>query len=435
MAKTFNEIIRIIFSTEGNRTFKSLNERKKYILVSFFIYFIIAVSLTFIGTALVKSDYSILPADISMLAICIFLLVLLKTWNLLSEVIVAFVVFLCAISTVFTLTGGMEETGIISSLFVPIPLILLLGKRKGLWGLIAFFSVNVAGYILFDKKPWFPNYDPSWIGRICVTFIVISLMAYANEYVFDQLYLRLEKVTDSLKESQEKYKNMAVNKEKFLSIVSHDLNDTMTSFSVATNNLKESFDSLNELEKKDLLDQISASAEQNQKLLADLLKWSTVQNDSIPYSPQKVKIERIYRDIIKLFNPAIEEKKLSIFLKMKSNAEVVADPDMLSSILRNLVSNAIKFSETGGEVRIMATEYDDFMLVSVTDRGIGMNEKDLQKLKATVSFSNPGTLEETGAGVGLILVREFVHKNRGDFFIESNLHVGTEVSFTVPLAD
>ena len=146
-------------------------------------------------------------------------------------------------------------------------------------------------------------------------------------------------------------------------------------------------------------------------------------------------LEKIYREVIELFNPLLEEKGLSIFLKMKSNSELFADYHMASAILRNLVSNAIKFSHPGGEIRISAKEKDDMMAITVSDKGVGMTNEALMRFNSSLSFSNPGTMLEPGTGIGLILTKEFVQKNAGRIFIESKPNKGTKVSFTLPLVD
>ena len=417
------------------RPYPSLNERKKNILTTFFLYIFISVAIAFIILTVAKKDYDFLLADAAFLVLSLGLFYFLRVKNRLSEVIVIFVVLICSISTLFILTGGIQNTGILTAILIPIPIILLLGKKRGLWILLAFFLLNSGGFILLKNSGLHPNYSSEWLGRVIGGFVIISLITYVNEFVFDQLYLRLESITNSFKISQERYKNLAINREKFVSLVSHDLSGHISNFASVSNTLNQQYDELGDKEKKKLVSQMAIISEQNSKLLHDLLKWSTVLNETIPYSPKPIKLERIYREVIELFDPVIEDKKLSVFLKMKSNAQIFADYDMLGSILRNLVSNAIKYSEHGGEIRINAEERENLMFISVLDKGVGISSEDLQRLHSFVSFSNPGTLKESGMGIGLILTKEFIQKNRGEFFIESKPGEGTEASFTVPLAE
>ncbi len=435
MEEKLKNFVRQIFKGFDTHVFPSLHERKKSILITFFLYFAIAIAVAFIIYEVIQRKYLFLAVDTTLLVVMLVLFYLLKIKNQLKLVIAIFVILICIISTFFTLTGGIESTGVISILLIPIPIILLLGKKKGLFALLFFSITNVGGYLLLRQFELHPAYGAAWIIRISIAFVIISLMALVNEYVFDQLYYRLESITGSFKNSQERYKNLAINKEKFLSLVSHDLSGHMNNFATVSNKLNTKYDKLDDKEKKKLIGKMSIIAEQNSKLLHDLLKWSTVLNESIPYSPKPIKLEKIYREVIDLFNPLIESKKITVFLKMKSNSKVYADNDMLSSVLRNLVSNAIKYSDRGGEISISSTERKNFMLVSVSDKGTGMSEEDLQRLNSFVSFSNPGTIDESGYGIGLILVKEFVQKNRGEFFLKSKIGKGTEASFTIPISE
>ncbi|MGQ8335829.1 sensor histidine kinase [Sunxiuqinia sp. A32] len=429
------DYIRKYFLTADTKAYASLYEKKKSILVSFFLYFFLFISLFFVFAAIVTKDYEFLLADSSFFVLGCILIYFLKIKKYLNQVINIFIGLICVISILFVQSGGMNNTGILTAVLVPIPIILLLGKRRGIWTLVIFTAVNLAGFIFLKNESWFPDYNPDWLERVTVVFVMISLMAYINEYVFDQLYFRLETITNSFRTSQERYKNLAINKEKFLSLVSHDLSHHIGNFAVTSNMLNEQYDVMSSEEKRNLITQLASISNQNYHLLQDLLKWSTVQNEIIPFSPQSIKLESILREVIELFDQSIQAKKLSLFIKVNSNSEVFADSDMLGSIIRNILSNAIKYSKENGEIRISAIEKGDFMIVSVTDKGIGMNPQVLQQVKASISFSTPGTLQESGTGIGLILVKEFLQKNKGEFFVESEEGEGTEVSFTLPLAD
>lgn len=120
---------------------------------------------------------------------------------------------------------------------------------------------------------------------------------------------------------------------------------------------------------------------------------------------------------------------------MKSNSELFADYHMTSSILRNVVSNAIKYSHEGGEIRISAKEKADKMQITVSDKGVGMSKEDLLRFNATMSFSTPGALLDPGTGIGLIIAKEFISRNEGELFIERKKDKGTKVIFTLPLVE
>ena len=416
-------------------SYDRLEEKKKSILLNLFLYLFFAAMSVFLVSNLYRQDYSTAAFNgIALLCGVLAFILLKKKKNILLPSLI-FVGIISIISSYFFLTGGINKSGIVFSLMIPLPVILILGKQRGIIVLSLFFIANTVAYFFLRHELWFPVYNLTLICRISVVFLFISTMAFANEFVFEVLYQRLEKLSESLKISQSKYKNMAVNNEKFLSIISHDLSDHLGSFMSISTLLNDQYNDLNEEEKQQLIKTMSNISKQNYQLISDLLKWSTVQKDNIPYTPTAFKLEKIYREVIELFNPLIEEKKLSIFLKMKSNSEIYADYHMASAILRNLVSNAIKFSHHEGEIRISAREKDNKMLISISDKGIGMSMEDIMRFDASLSFSNPGTLLEPGTGIGLILAREFVQKNEGEIFIESKKGNGTQVNFTLPLVE
>ncbi len=435
MSEFLNYYLKLFIFNVDDTSYERLEEKKKSILLNLFFYmFFVALSI-FVISNIYKANYqTAIFNSVSLVAGGLTFWLLKKKKDLLIPSLI-FVLIIFTISTYFLLTGGSNKSGIAFALMLPLPVILILGKERGMIALILFFIANALAYYFLQDQPWCPNYNFSLICRLSIVFLFIAAMAFANEFVFEILYNRLEKLSISLKSSQQKYKDLAVNKEKFLSIISHDLSDHVGSFMAISSLLNEQYDELSKEERIKLIKNMANVSKHNYKLLHDLLTWSTVQMDYIPYSPKPFKLERIYREVIELFNPLIEEKKLLIFLKMKSNSEIFADHHMASAILRNLVSNAIKFSHPGGEIRISAQERDDKMLITVSDTGVGMNHEALLRFNSSLSFSNPGTMQEPGTGIGLILTKEFVQKNEGEIFIESVPDEGTTVSFTLPLVD
>ncbi|WP_159522759.1 sensor histidine kinase [Sunxiuqinia indica] len=435
MSKLFDYYFKLLLFNTNDSSYELLEEKKKSILLHLFLYlFFLAISVSLVSN-IFRADYTTAIFNVSCLIVGLLTFYLLRKGKNIFIPSLIFVIVISVISTYFFLTGGSNNSGIAFMLMLPLPVILILGKERGLLALSIFFVLNAVAYYGLKEFSWSPGYNISLICRLSIVFFFISAMAFANEYVFEILYGRLEKISSSLKTSQQRYKNLALNREKFLSVISHDLSDHIGSFMSISTLLNEQYDEISEEDRMKLIKQMANVSKNNYKLLEDLLKWSTVQLDHIPYSPTAFKLERIYREVIELFNPLLEGKKLSIFLKMKSNSEIFADYHMASAILRNLVSNAIKFSHLEGEIRISAVEKEDKMLVTVSDRGIGMSEELLLRFNSSLSFSNPGTIQEPGTGIGLILTKEFVQKNEGELFIKSVPNEGTEVSFTLPLVD
>lgn len=416
-------------------SYTSFEDKKKSFLLHLFSYFFLVLMIGFSIYNSLSGDYNFLLANSGALILSLILYYLFREKKMLGFVTMFFVVTIMLLTTFFIQTGGIDRTGILFAMLIPLPTILLVGRRRGLLLLLTFVVVNVLFFIFLHKEPWYPHYDINRGTRLSIIFVLISLMAYVNEYAFEFLYRRIEKLSNSLIESQQSYKNLAVSKEHFVSLISNNLSDHIGSFVGIANLLNDEYDSLEESQKKDLIKSLANFSEQNFRLLRDLIKWSTTQTGTISFEPKAFKVEKIYRDVVELYNPLIEEKRLSFFLKMKSNSEVYADVEMAGAVLRILVSNAIKFSSVGGEVRISAEEEGDNMRITVSDKGIGMSEESLFKVNASLPFSAPGTWDETGSGIGLILAKEFLQRNRGTLKAASKLGRGSEVSFTLPLVD
>ena len=435
MNSFFSNVFHLVMKADIS-SYPSMENKKKSILFHLFFIFYALVITGFIVSNILLADYLFMTANLMALLIGLFLYYYLylvkKKLNLVASI---FILTTTTLVTFFIQTGGIKNTALIYALLLPLPAILLLGKQKGLLILGAFLLINAAGFFLFQNQPWFPQYNINMLGRTAIVFLLVSLIAYSNEYVFVLLYKRLEKLSESLKISQQGYKNLAINKERFVSMISNNLSDHIGSFAAIANLLKEDYYKFTDQQRIELIHNMANVSQQNFKLLQDLMKWSTVQNELVPFSPQPIKIEKIYREVTELFVPLIEEKKLSFFLKIKSNSEVFADEGMVSAILRNLVSNAIKFTNPGGEIRISAEEKNDQMYITVSDNGIGMSLETLMRINAHIPFSAEGAIPEASAGIGLILANEFVKKNRGRLHIDSEIGKGTHVSFTLPLSE
>lgn len=431
----FKQFFYYLVSNADLNSYENFEDKKKSFLLHLFSYFFLILMVSFIFYNSVTGDYGFLLANTIALVVSSVLYYLFKEKKMLRFVTTFFVVTIMLLTTFFAQTGGIERTGLYFTILIPLPTILLVGRKKGLLLLLTFVTLNALGFILFTDVNWYPHYSLDNGVRLGIIFFLITLMAYVNEYAFEFLYKRIEKLSSSLVQSQQSYKNLAVSKEHFVSLISNNLSDHIGGFAGIANLLNDEYDELDESQKRDLIRTLANFSEQNFRLLRDLIKWSTTQTGAITYEPQPFKIEKIYRDVVELYNPQIEEKKLSFFLKMKSNSEVFADVDMAGAILRIFVSNAIKFSQVGGEVRISAEEEGDNMRITVSDKGAGMSEENLLRANSAVPFSTTGTFDEPGTGIGLILAKEFLQKNKGTFFIESTLGLGTVVSFTLPLVE
>lgn len=222
-------------------------------------------------------------------------------------------------------------------------------------------------------------------------------------------------------------------KDKFFSIIAHDLRNPIAGFLNLTEILSTNFNIFTEEESKEFIEIMNQASKQLYNLLENLLQWSRTQTGGITYEPQHVSVIKMINDTIDTLMINIENKSLKIKINVDEEAIVFVDENMISTVIRNLLSNAIKFSHRDGFINIRSTSKENFVEISVIDNGIGIKKADQEKLfRIDQHVTTLGTLEEKGSGLGLILCKEFVAKNKGDIKVESDLNKGSAFIFTLP---
>ena len=230
-------------------------------------------------------------------------------------------------------------------------------------------------------------------------------------------------------------------KDKFFSIVSHDLRTPFNSLIGNAQLLKMELEDLGRPTTVELADSILQSARNAHRLLENLLTWSMIQRGVMVPKPTAVSIDHLTQSAIDVYEKTAVAKEIHISNAIAPGTTLFADENMLQTVLRNLLSNAIKFTPAGGKITISArhnlNEDADalrLMTVSVEDSGVGISDTDVEKLfKIDTHHSTNGTAEEEGAGLGLVLCKEMVESNGGEIRVKSELGKGTKVSFTMPL--
>lgn len=178
---------------------------------------------------------------------------------------------------------------------------------------------------------------------------------------------------------------------------------------------------------------INVSAVHLSKLLENLLVWARSQTGRIEYKPKKIDLRIIAATNIDLMRYSASRKNIELINELNRPIYAFADADTISTVVRNLITNAIKFTNSKGVVKVSAKEVDDKIEVTISDNGVGINEENLEKLfRIDVHHSTKGTDSEKGTGLGLILCKEFVEKNHGEIRVESNPGDGSKFIFSVP---
>jgi len=236
----------------------------------------------------------------------------------------------------------------------------------------------------------------------------------------------------SLKESEQQLKELNTTKDKLFSIIAHDLRTPFTNIIGLTGLLIDNSIDFEESEK--YIKILNSSAKNTLILLDNLLNWAKSQTGQLIFKPEKIIISNVIQEIIALNKLHADTKSISVSYTSSNDLEVFADANMLRTVLRNLISNAIKFTNTGGHVNIKSILKNNHVEISISDNGIGMNEEKHKFLFEIISNTTTlGTANENGSGLGLVLCKEFVNKNGGTIWAESEEGKGSCFKFTLPL--
>ncbi len=227
-------------------------------------------------------------------------------------------------------------------------------------------------------------------------------------------------------------------KDKFFSIIAHDLRNPLGSFKQMLDVIINNFSELSDDEKIKFITMMKDSSNNLYKLLDNLLTWSRIQRGTICFEPMKYDISAIIKDCVRILNTNALLKKINLTSEFNNELIAQIDVNMISTVILNMVSNAIKFTNENGNIQVIGIDnYDDTITVLVKDDGIGISPSKLENLfRIDVNNSTEGTSNEKGTGLGLILCKEFVEKHNGTIRVESNINSGTTFYFTLPkLAD
>ncbi|MCK4631236.1 MAG: PAS domain-containing sensor histidine kinase, partial [Bacteroidales bacterium] len=236
----------------------------------------------------------------------------------------------------------------------------------------------------------------------------------------------------TLKENQKYLQELNASKDKFFSIISHDLRSPFNSILGFCELLWKNSGDFSKVEIEKIAYNIYKTGNETIDLLNNLLEWSSSQTGKLKISPENFFLKTIVDDTIDLLNEFALKKNITVLNEVTGQIKVFADKNMISSVIRNLLSNAIKFTQNGN-VRITAKDVNSFVEFSITDTGVGIKPEDINKLfRLDTEFSTKGTANEKGSGLGLILCKEFIEKNQGEINVKSEEGKGTGFMFKLP---
>lgn len=238
---------------------------------------------------------------------------------------------------------------------------------------------------------------------------------------------------EKLIESEKRLRELNAMKDKFFSIIAHDLKNPFSSILGFSNLLNEAYDNFTEKQRKSFIKNICEASENTFKLLQNLLEWSRTQTGKIEFLPEILDLNSIVRDSLSILKSGFARKNIQVETSLPEGITVYADENMIKLVIRNLISNALKFTHAGGRVELLAKIEDGNTVISIKDDGVGIKKEDLIRLfRIDDQLKTKGTADETGSGLGLILCREFIEQNNGRIWVNSTFGKGSMFHFTLP---
>lgn len=327
-----------------------------------------------------------------------------------------------------------------------------------LYGILSVFFIQDIGYMIFSiafsmvsyfflsvilKKYTYQLEEINFIAYLinqglAIVYIFYGLYLIKTEngnynMALQQTNVEIKNQSDQLQQQAEELDELNSLKNKLFSVISHDLKAPMYALRNLFDNIHSQDMPADEI--KALIPDVKKDLNYTVSLMENLLQWAKSQMQSHTVKPQLINISDIIDEVMHLLHLQAEAKRITITKRSEGPVYAWADYDMINLVIRNLVSNAIKFTPQGGHICIGSNEQPSFAEIYVKDSGKGMSSRDVKKINAHEFFTTNGTAQEQGTGLGLMLCKEFLAKNDGCLRIESEPGRGSTFSFTLPLGD
>jgi PAS domain S-box-containing protein len=316
--------------------------------------------------------------------------------------------------------GEIELIGVPSAVWLGIPL-KVLNNTIGVMVVQDYQDANTYGA---DEKGLLTYVSEQIASAIYKKRTEEQLISYTNE---------LQAVNQLLSESEKRLKELNASKDKFFSIISHDLKGPYQGLLIMLDLLVNNYDNLSDEEKREIFLKMQRNSKRTYNLLDTLLQWARMQTKKIEFLPVYFNLWSVSSEVIDLLFESALRKKIKIINNIPERITIYADRNMIQLILRNLVSNAVKFSYNDTEIILSAVETNDNIEISVTDHGTGIPAENIENLfRLDVQTSTNGTAKETGTGLGLMLCRDMVNMHNGKIQVESEEGKGSTFRISLP---
>ncbi len=296
-------------------------------------------------------------------------------------------------------------------------------------------AINDGNVYRYVAKPWNPTELENIISDAFEKYNLVienKLLLYKLREANEMLEQKVKQRTAELVDANKQLTEINATKDKFFSIIAHDLKGPFNNIVGLSNLLLEGIET-GDTKEIDIYAKLMQNASgQTMELLVNLLEWSRSQTGAIKYQPSLVNLSLLVDEVIALSKSQADVKHISLFRKSFDSILISLDKTMISTVLRNLIANAIKFSYENSSIEVEIQSDNGSIRVQVSDHGVGMTEASLNKLfRIDQSFSTKGTKDEKGTGLGLILCKEFIDNHKGKIWAESISGEGSRFIFTI----
>ena len=280
---------------------------------------------------------------------------------------------------------------------------------------------------LTDLKAKMTGFEVGGVDYITKPFQPQEVVARVNTH------LTLRRQQQQLQQQTEQLRALNAEKDRFLSMIAHDLRSPFSTLRLLIGVAAENIEGSGQNELENLMHLLKKSSENVYTLLENLLTWSQIQQGIMKYHPQHLDVQEIIVQNMAILKPGADQKQITIKNDIAAETTVYADYHMVDAVIRNLLSNALKFTYPGGKIMVSTQPAEQWLAISVADTGIGIEAEHLPKLfRIDAIYRRKGTAREQGTGLGLILCKEFIEKHGGQIWVESVVGKGSTFKFTLP---
>lgn len=299
---------------------------------------------------------------------------------------------------------------------------------------LIFASTTRVFLFALEQAPENSDYfTTAYLNHSVTLFIVASVLFFTKKFT-DATIDKINEETQIKIQQNAELEELNATKDKFFSIIAHDLRSPFNAMIGISSLLNKNFDSYDKTQQKEFISLIQEGMKNSHKLLENLLLWSRSQRGLIDFAPKKENLNTLTNLVIEQLKQSAKNKSITILNKIPEKIDLNIDRNMVSLILRNIISNAIKFTHKEGEISLSVEKAKkQYYKIKIKDNGIGFTNKKKKKLfNIAETISSKGTEKETGSGLGLILCKEFIQKHGGEIWVESEVEKGSTFILTLP---